>query len=113
MKGIKMWVVFDAYNVDNASDRGDDFKVIYTKKDETADEYIQRTVRELKDKYSITVVTSDRLIQVAIFSFGAYRMSSRRIFDEIAKMRNKKAEKTEEFKNTPFKELLKDYKSED
>ena len=108
-----MWVVFDAYNVDNASDRGDDFKVIYTKKDETADEYIQRTVRELKDKYSITVVTSDRLIQVAIFSFGAYRMSSRRIFDEIAKMRNKKTEKTEEFKNRPFKELLKDYKSED
>ena len=113
MKGIAMWVVFDAYNVDNPSSKGDDLKVIYTDKDETADAYIQRTVRELKDRYSITVVTSDKLIQVAVFSFGAYRKSSRALFDEIKRMRSEHPVFGNKVKNTPFKELLQDVEIDD
>ena len=86
LKKIKMWVVFDAYNVDNPSNSGDDFKIIYTAKNQTADIYIQKAARELSDDYDITVVSSDRLVQVAIFSFGAYRMSSRNLWSQIQRM---------------------------
>ncbi len=82
-KGVPMWVIFDAYKVNHPSIKGDDFKIIYTKQGETADEYIQRTVRDLSSKYSITVITSDHLIQIAVFSYGAYRRSSRTFLQEL------------------------------
>ena len=113
MKNVTMWVVFDAYKVDNPSNKGHDLKVIYTDKDETADAYIQRMVRELKDQYSITVVTSDKLIQVAIFSFGAYRKSSRALFDEIRRMKEDHPIQNTKTKNTPLKDLLKDIDVDD
>ena len=90
MKEAKMWVIFDAYKVNNPSKKGnDDFKIIYTPKNVTADAYIQRQVKELEDDYNITVISDDNLIQVSIFSDGAYRLSTRTLFSEIAYLKDK------------------------
>ena len=90
MKKAKMWVIFDAYKVNNPSKKGnDDFKIIYTPKNVTADAYIQRQVKELEDDYNITVISDENLIQVSIFSDGAYRLSTRTLFSEIAYLKDK------------------------
>ncbi len=72
-------LVFDAYRV--AGGVGEIFKyhnihVVYTKEAETADQYIEKTVREIGKKYHVTVATSDALEQIIIFGAGASRMSA-------------------------------------
>lgn len=105
IKGVKMWVVFDAYKVDRPSNRGEDFKIIYTSKNETADIYIQKCTREYKDRYAIIVVSSDHLIQVAALGDGARRMSSRTMLKRIEEL--KKGQKSiQKTSHKPFKDLF-------
>lgn len=73
-------LVFDGYqrkdNFGSSMKKGN-LEVVYTKTDETADAYIEAKVAQLKNQYDITVVTSDALVQNAIFAQHAYRKSSR------------------------------------
>ncbi len=90
-KGNHLIVVFDAYRVANHAtevSRYHNIYVVYTKDAETADQYIERTVREMKRKYSyhVTVATSDALEQVIILGAGAMRMSARGLLEEVAQM---------------------------
>ena len=64
--------------------------VIYTRTGQSADQYIERKVHELKDKYRITVATSDGLIQNSILANGARRMSSKELENQALSI-NKKA----------------------
>ena len=84
LKGVKMWVVFDAYMTLNTKDikSGEDFKVIFTKNGEKADTYIERAVSQKSADYRFIVVTSDGPIQNAIFTKGAARLSSRAFISE-------------------------------
>ena len=84
LKGVKMWVVFDAYMTLNTKDikSGEDFKVIFTKNGEKADTYIERAVSQKSADYRFIVVTSDGPIQNAIFNKGAARLSSRAFISE-------------------------------
>lgn len=79
-------LVFDAYKVEG--NRGEvqkyhNIHVVYTKEAETADQYIEKTVRTIDRKYHVTVATSDALEQVIILGAGATRMSAAGLREEI------------------------------
>jgi predicted RNA-binding protein with PIN domain len=83
----EMICVFDAYEVKSKEAVLNHYgvQVVYTKEKETADEYIERFVY---DNYhpilcEIAVVTSDLTEQNAIFSMGAYRISSREMWRDL------------------------------
>ncbi len=66
--------------------------VVYTKKSETADNWIERFVREHEGE-PMTVASSDRLIQVLTFAY-ATRLSARELERELAKSAKALAERT-------------------
>ncbi|MCC8107225.1 MAG: TetM/TetW/TetO/TetS family tetracycline resistance ribosomal protection protein [Clostridiales bacterium] len=79
-------VVFDAYRVEGHAtevSRYHNIYVVFTKEAETADQYIEKTVRLINRKYHVTVATSDALEQVIILGAGASRMSARGLHDEV------------------------------
>lgn len=85
-KKNKLIVVFDAYKVPGG--RGSVQKYhniyeVYTKEAETADQYIEKTVREIGKKYRVTVATSDALEQVIILGAGAVRMSAANLWEDV------------------------------
>ena len=60
-------VVFDAYKVSGGrrhSENRHGIEVVFTKEDETADTYIERTAYEARKSYTVRVATSDRLEQM-------------------------------------------------
>ncbi|MCD7818815.1 MAG: NYN domain-containing protein, partial [Lachnospiraceae bacterium] len=82
-------VVFDAYRVAGHSteiSRYHNIYVVYTKEAETADQYIEKTVREINHRYQVTVATSDALEQVIILGAGAARLSARGLHEEMVLM---------------------------
>lgn len=69
-----MLVVFDAYKRKEhpgARSKYHNLDVVYTKTDETADAFIERTVHEIGHKYRVTVATNDGLEQLTVMSQGA------------------------------------------
>ena len=96
--GENITIVFDGYKKqDNKGTvlRQHNMKIVYTKTDETADAWIERAGYEYKDKYALTVATSDRLIQTAVFSQGALRMSARELQNRITIAEERIKEKTD------------------
>lgn len=86
--GEEAILVFDAYRMpDNeGSDMVfDNVRVVYTRTSETADAYIERKVHELMDRggFSVSVVTSDGLIQSMVAGEGARRISSREFYSRV------------------------------
>ena len=82
----KLILVFDAYKVPDHKTEvisQHNIYIVYTKTAETADQYIEKTVRDLSKKYRITVVTSDGIEQIIIRSAGCLLMSSRELYEEI------------------------------
>ena len=78
-RGCKVVLVFDAHMVKGSiekKDRRDNLTIVFTKYDETADSYIERTVNHIGRKSEVYVVTSDSLEQQLIFQRGANRVSS-------------------------------------
>jgi len=65
-RGMDLTVVFDAYRVNNPSDRREEYHnvhVVFTKINETADAFIARYTRENGKNQNITVATNDNLVQ--------------------------------------------------
>ncbi len=88
-RGNHLIVVFDAYRVAGhvtEVSHWHNIYVVFTKEAETADQYIEKTVREIGHRYQITVATSDGLEQVIILGAGAYRMSARELAEEVDRM---------------------------
>lgn len=88
-KNNRLIVVFDAYRVANHNTevlKYHNIYVVYTKEAETADQYIEKTVRTMNKKYHVTVATSDALEQVIIFGAGASRLSSKGLLEELRLM---------------------------
>ena len=82
-------LVFDAYRVEGGVGsvmKYHNIYVVFTKEAETADQYIEKTVREIGKKYHVTVATSDALEQVIIMGAGASRMSAAGLQEEIELM---------------------------
>lgn len=78
-------VVFDAYKVpgDTAISNYHNIHVVYTKEAETADQYIEKTVRTIAKDHLVTVATSDAIEQVIIMGQGALRMSAMGLYEEV------------------------------
>ena len=77
--GATLILVFDAYKVPGNPGsvlQYHNIHVVYTKEAETADQYIEKTVHEIGQKYHVTVATSDALEQMIIWGSGALRMSA-------------------------------------
>ncbi|MCR5338539.1 MAG: NYN domain-containing protein [Lachnospiraceae bacterium] len=77
-----LWVVFDAYKVKGGTEHRETFlniEVVYTKENQTADMFIEKTVHEMRKQYDITVATSDGLEQIVSRGQGARMISSREL----------------------------------
>lgn len=88
---IEIVVVFDAHMVKKNVGNKEQYKgieVVYTKENETADHYIERTLDKLGRIRRIRVATSDWLEQQMVLSRGGTRVSAREL--EIEIMNSKK-----------------------
>ena len=98
--GIKVMIVFDAYNVPGPGRQIEDYRVevYFTKKKETADEKIEQIVSQHQNKNrQIYVATSDYTSQRVIFGQGALRKSARELLHDLesaGKEIQKEVEKT-------------------
>ena len=79
-------LVFDAYKVKGSVreiEKIHGISVVYTKEAETADQYIEKTSKELSKNYRVRVATSDSQIQMIIFGSGAVRVTAREFMMEV------------------------------
>lgn len=79
-------LVYDAYKVEG--NVGEVYKyhnihVVYTKESETADQYIEKVVKDIGKKYDVRVATSDILEQVIIMGEGAWKVSADEFKKEV------------------------------
>ena len=84
-------LVFDAYLVkdgEGSEEVHDGYRVVYTKKDQTADAYIERLMHELGPDYSVRVVTGDRLLQFSAVHEGISRMTVKEFESEVIAVGN-------------------------
>ena len=84
-------LVFDAYLVKdgNGSDfMHDNYRVVYTKQDQTADTFIEIMMHDLGPNYHIRVVTGDRLLQFSAVHSGISRMTAKEFEAEVTAIGN-------------------------
>ncbi|WP_277583958.1 NYN domain-containing protein [Psychrobacillus antarcticus] len=90
--GVRVIVVFDAHlvpGIENKQKRYD-VEVIYTRKNEIADERIEKLTKELSSRrVQIYVATSDLTEQRIIFGQGALRKSARELEIEMLTISSK------------------------
>ncbi|GGL63454.1 hypothetical protein GCM10007968_29230 [Sporolactobacillus putidus] len=87
--GYRVIIIFDAYLIPGkeTKTKQSTVEVIYTKKNEKADQKIEGLIRKLQNvKTRIHVATSDMAEQWAVFSQGALRKPSRELIEEIRKI---------------------------
>lgn len=79
-------VVFDAHLVKGSlekQEKYDNLTIVFTKENETADNYIEKFVYRSSNSNTIRVVTSDYLEQTMVLSNGGIRMSPRELREEV------------------------------
>ena len=79
-------LVFDGYKRKGNSGSTvvqENITVVHTKKDVTADQYIEKFSHENRNKYSITVATSDGMIQQIVRGANGNIVSSRELLLQI------------------------------
>lgn len=88
--GIEVIVVFDAHMVKGSSQKNEQIKnieVVYTKENQTADQYIEKEVNEIGKVKKVKVATSDWVEQQVILGRGATRISARELKIEIRELK--------------------------
>lgn len=102
--GIEIIIVFDAHLVKGNSGTEEEhmgLKVIYTKENETADHYIEKSLHEIGKVKRVRVATSDWMEQQIVLGRGGTRISARElemeVFNQKKLIRRKRA--TENQKN--------------
>ncbi len=99
VKGWRVIVVFDAHLVPGTEQlyMQHEVEVIYTRKNETADERIEKLSNELKGrKIQIHVATSDMTEQNVVFGHGALRKSARELEIEMGIIQKNISQKVKE-----------------
>lgn len=97
--GKRVIVVFDAHQVSGLGKQLSESKVEvhFTKEKETADEYIERLVADLKTRTrQIYVATSDYAEQRMIFGQGALRISARELLIDLENIEKQIAKKVKD-----------------
>jgi predicted RNA-binding protein with PIN domain len=85
-KNVNIYVVFDAHMVKGKKykeETFDNLTVVFTKENQTADNYIERFVYNLGNIHTIRVVTADYLEQTMILRSGGARMTPKELREEI------------------------------
>lgn len=85
-KNCLLILVFDAYQVAEGIGSMNAYHnifIVYTRKAQTADMYIERATHHMAKEYQVTVVTSDAMEQLIVTGQGAHRMSSRELRLEL------------------------------
>jgi predicted RNA-binding protein with PIN domain len=104
--GFKVIVVFDAHYVKGTEKQYQNYHVdvVFTKENESADEWIEKKAIELTNvRNQVYVATSDYTEQWAVFGQGALRISARELLiemKEIERKIEKKVRKTQEKKSS-------------
>ena len=96
--GYKVVVVFDAHYVSGprSKQKAYQIEIIYTKKNETADECIEKIVTKYMNVMNqVYVATSDHLEQRIIFGKGALRKSARELIIELKEIKKEIEQKVE------------------
>ena len=89
--GFRKWrvvVVFDGYKVKgNIGEKlqHHNIQVVYTKENETGDNYIESLVAQIGTSYNLRVATSDSLVQLGALRSGVLRMSARELQEELSR----------------------------
>ncbi|PGZ98865.1 hypothetical protein COE51_10335 [Bacillus pseudomycoides] len=99
--GTKVMIVFDAYSVYGIEKKMKQARVevIFTRKNQTADEKIEQLAIELRNiNTCIYVATSDYTEQWAIFGQGALRKSARELEIEVQAMEQRVRHETKKTK---------------
>ncbi|MBZ2175216.1 NYN domain-containing protein [Schnuerera sp. xch1] len=101
---IKVIVVFDAHMVKGNSGKKENFKdidIVYTRENETADQYIEKVLDEIGRTKRVRVATSDWMEQQIILGRGGTRISARELKAEISDQKRmiKRKKNTENSKN--------------
>ena len=114
---IKVIVVFDAHMVKGNTGKKENVKgveVVYTKENETADQYIEKTLDSIGRIKRVRVATSDWMEQQIVLGRGGTRISARELEVEISnqrnllmKKKNKEKDKTDLFIGRLDEEILK------
>ncbi len=88
-------LVFDAYRVKEGVGSDfvhDNYRVVYTREDQTADAYIEKLMFELGPDYDVRVVTGDRLVQFSAVHAGILRVTAAEFLAEVTLVGNEIAE---------------------
>ncbi len=88
--GYRTIIVFDAHQVPGIGGKykQNKLQIIYTKEKETADECIERLVKDLSSRRRrVIVATSDYVEQHVIFGAGALRRSARELLLDVEESR--------------------------
>lgn len=89
--GIEIIIVFDAHLVKGNNGTHEEYKgikAVYTRENETADHFIERTVNEIGRIKRVRVATSDKIEQQIILSRGGTRISAKELEVEIFNEKN-------------------------
>ena len=87
-RGGELVLVFDGYKVKGnpgTKEETGGIHIVYTKENESADNYIESLVHEIGKNYHVRVATSDGLIQLTALRMGVQRLSSRELEFEVRK----------------------------
>lgn len=114
MSGEEVTIVFDAYNLDRPKETIIEkygMKIVYTKRFQTADTYIEKQILSIGRRHNLKIVTDDGQIQILAASKGASRMTSTElkadIFNNQSKIKRKrKADFNRNFKSFPLSNEL-------
>ncbi len=100
-KKCKLIVVFDAYKIDKHKEtiiNNGSIDIVYTRKAQSADQYIELSSKQFKNEYTLRVATSDNLEQIIVFGQGALRVSAQQFEKEVyqtLKMRDQQFKETQ------------------
>lgn len=89
--GIDLLIVFDAYKINfkGSSEIIKGIEVIYTKQNETADQYIEKKLDEMGRKILVSVGTDDTLIQKLVTQRGGNVLTAKELLYRYENLKNK------------------------
>lgn len=106
LSGEEILIVFDAYNLDRIKEtviEKYDMKIVFTKRFQTADSFIERQLAKIDSYNNIKVVTDDGAVQTQATSKGAMRVTAYELKADLNTLRNKIKRKRKENFNQNFK----------
>ena len=89
--GLYLLLVFDAYKINfkGSSEIIKGIEVVYTKQNETADQYIEKKLDEMGRKILVSVGTDDTLIQKLVTQRGGNVLTAKELLYRYENLKNK------------------------